>query len=248
MSLADDLAKDRQYAETNWLQYQLIGGGMEQTFRRDVSSTRARMAAAGVRVGSEQWNTAMGADYARYEESLKAFQSGATGEILDAFVEGRKTAYTRAADPSYLEYLETIWTPVYEDVTKTKQVLQTVPGTGQYSTDWSSGTSSYIPIEHEWVTEEYTVREFTGVESEDVYWNPYREAIKSSWYSESGMSAAELQNMSRSEFLTREFGRSDALLEGRIGLLDGYANPAKQTAGRRAAARSQADFETSPWI
>ena len=73
-----------------WKTYQQFGYDEQRGFERTSSMAQARMAAGGVKAGSQQWKANLGKLESDYEKNLTDIKEGTTAGILEDWVAGQK--------------------------------------------------------------------------------------------------------------------------------------------------------------
>lgn len=76
-------AEKRGTMEGYWGNYQTWVADAKSGFERSTGSMKARMAAGGVKAGSEQWETNLAKVQSEYETELAGFRKGVTGSALE---------------------------------------------------------------------------------------------------------------------------------------------------------------------
>ena len=89
-----------------WKTYQQFGYDEQRGFERTLSLTKAKMAAGGVKAGSQQWKANLGKLESDYEKNLVDIKEGTTAGILDDWVAGQKKelSYIDRSDPDDTSY------------------------------------------------------------------------------------------------------------------------------------------------
>jgi hypothetical protein len=100
-----------------WETYQKWGQEAATDYERNITSTKARMAASGIKTGTEQWETNLANITSEYEKELEGFKTGVTGSavsdwaktqqaaVMGTDIEGEEIITKEATDLSMEDYL-----------------------------------------------------------------------------------------------------------------------------------------------
>ena len=208
-----------------WKTYQQFGYDEQRGFERTSSMTQARMAASGVKAGSQQWKANLAKLESDYEKNLVDIKEGTTAGILEDWVkqQKRELSYVDRTDPEDDSY------------------------------NYQASASQYAREETPWYTEGLTER-LSGLEKPEApkgEWmsgpDPYEQYERDTKQYErestriTGEYNKELSEMSTTDFLEKTFG----LLE-----TPGKEPTAEELSSSRASAaaggRQQAAAEAKP--
>ena len=73
-----------------WKTYQQFGYDEQRAFKRTSSMAKAKMAASGLKAGSQQWKTNLAKVESDYEKSIEEIKGGVTSGILEDWVKQQK--------------------------------------------------------------------------------------------------------------------------------------------------------------
>jgi len=214
-----------------WKTYQQFGYDEQRAFKRTSSMAQARMAASGVKSGSQQWKANLGKIESDYEKSLGTIKEGVTAGILEDWVTQQKK------ELSYVDRQDS----------------------DDDSYNYRASAAGYAREETPWYTEGLDER-LSGLEKpeapkgESAYgddpYEQYERDVKQYERESTRITREynkELSEMSTTEFLEKTYGLLETPGKEPTAEELSSSRAASAAGGRQQAAAAQQQGKTSPW-